>query len=68
MSCILSQNLKLFNQEKLYNLTADEIEEMNEYVKTNDIYMHVENVSTPKGIKIKNTRLTCVSYFFILNI
>lgn len=47
------QNLKLFNQEKLYNLTADEIEEMNEYVKTNDIYMHVENVSTPKGIKIK---------------
>ena len=47
------QNLKLFNQDKLYNLTSEEINEMKDYIKVNDIYMHVENVSTPKGIKIK---------------
>lgn len=47
------QNLKLFTQEKLYNLTSEEIKEMKDYVIANDIYMHVENVSIPKGIKIK---------------
>jgi len=47
------ENLKLFKQEKLYDLTIEEINEMKEYVESNDIYMHVENILTPKGIKIK---------------
>ena len=46
-------SLKFYQKEKLYNLNELEIEEMKKYISDNDIYMHVEDVSTPNGIEIK---------------
>ena len=47
------ENLKLYKEQKLYNLSNFDINEMKEYISTNDIYVHVNDVYTPNGIEIK---------------
>ena len=47
------EDLKFYQQEKLYNISDLELEEMKEYVSKNEIYSHVENVYKPNGIEIK---------------
>ena len=46
-------DLKFYQQEKLYNISDLELEEMKNYVLKNEIYSHVENVYKPNGIEIK---------------
>lgn len=48
-------NLKIFQKEKLYNLSESEIKEMRDYVEENEIYSHVNDVYTPNGIEIEKT-------------
>ena len=47
------EDLKFYQQEKLYNISDLELEEMKDYVSKNEIYSHVENVYKPNGIEIK---------------
>ena len=46
-------NLNFYKQEKLYNYSEYEINEMRDYVTKNDVYQHVDDVYTPNGIEIK---------------
>lgn len=46
-------NLNFYKDERLYLLNSVEIEEMRNYVNTNIIYEHVNEVYTPNGIEIK---------------
>lgn len=45
--------LKFYKEEKLYNLSEEEITEMKSYIEENEIYSHVDTVYTPDGIEIK---------------
>ena len=45
--------LKFYKEEKLYNLSEEEISEMKSYIEENEIYSHVDTVYTPEGIEIK---------------
>ena len=47
------ENLKLYIEKRLYELSFSRISEMRDYVEKNNIYGHVENVYTPNGIDIK---------------
>ena len=47
------ENLNYYKEEKLYNLSDTDINEMRDYIETNDIYEHVNEVFTPNGIEIK---------------
>lgn len=47
------EDLKFYQQEKLYNISELELQEMKNYVSKNEIYSHVENVYKPNGIEIK---------------
>ncbi len=53
LSDIDLDNIKFYLEEKLFNLTDIEIQEMRDYINTNDIYSHTNNVYTPNGIEIK---------------
>ena len=46
-------NLKRYVKNSLYDLTDEEINEMKDYVESNDIYTHVNKVYTPNGIRIE---------------
>lgn len=47
------ENLKVYQDEQLYNITNSEFKEMEKYVNDNEIYTRVEEVYTPNGIEIK---------------
>lgn len=47
------EDLKFYQQEKLYNISELELQEMKNYVSKNEIYSHVEDVYKPNGIEIK---------------
>lgn len=47
------ENLEFYKQEKLYNLTSEEVSEMRLYIHKNDIYKHVGDVYVPSGTEIK---------------
>ena len=47
------ENIRLYKNEKLYNYSLSEINDMRDYIEANKIYEHVENVYTPNGIEIK---------------
>ena len=47
------ENLTFYKNEKLYKIDDKELKEIEDYVKTNDIYEHVDKVYTPNGIEIK---------------
>ena len=46
-------SIKYYLNNKLYNIPDSDIVLMNEYIKQNDIYNHVDEVYTPNGIEIK---------------
>ena len=46
-------NIKRYIKNSLYDLSDEEINEMKDYVESNDIYAHVDEVYTPNGIKIE---------------
>ena len=45
--------LRIYKDNKLYNLSIEDIEEIKKYIKENDIYNHVDEVFSPDGIEIK---------------
>ena len=47
------ENLNFYKEQKLYNLTTEEISDMRLYIHKNDIYKHVNDVYVPEGTKIK---------------
>lgn len=47
------ENLKFYKEEKLYNYSNSDIDEMRDYITQNDIYQYADNVYTPNGIEIK---------------
>ncbi len=47
------EDLKFYQEEKLYNINELELKEMRDYVEKNEIYSHVEEVYTPNGIEIE---------------
>jgi len=47
------EDLKFYQDEKLYKVNEKNLNEMKAYISKNDIYTHVENVYTPNGIEIK---------------
>lgn len=47
------ENLNFYKEEKLYDLTLEEISDMRLYIHKNDIYKHVEDVYVPSGTEIK---------------
>ena len=49
------ENLNLYLKNKLYNLTTEDIRQMEQYIEDNNIYMHTTEVFTPNGIEIKKT-------------
>ena len=53
LSDIDIDNLNFYKDERLYNLTEEEISDMRLYVHKNDIYKHVEDVYVPSGTEIK---------------
>lgn len=53
LSDIDIDNLNFYKQEKLYNVSAEEISDMRLYIHKNDIYKHVEDVFVPSGTEIK---------------
>ena len=53
LSDIDIENLKFYKKENLDLLDKKEVSEMRQYVQTNDIYEHVDEVYTPNGIEIK---------------
>lgn len=48
-------NMETYYDEKLYNYKQSEINNMREYIKTNNIYKHVSSVYNPNGIEIRKT-------------
>lgn len=46
-------NMETYYDKKLYNYKPSEINDIREYVKTNDIYKHVSTVYNPNGIEIR---------------
>lgn len=53
LSDIDLENLEFYKEEKLYDLTSEEISDMRLYIHKNDIYKHVEDVYVPSGTEIK---------------
>ena len=53
LSDIDVDNLNFYKQQKLYNLSTEEISDMRLYIHKNDIYKHVEDVFVPSGTEIK---------------
>ena len=49
------ESLNLYLDKKLYNLGLKDIEEMQQYIDDNDIYLHATEVYTPNGIEIKKS-------------
>lgn len=47
------EDLRFYKEEKLYNISELELDEMKSYVAQNEIYLHVQDVYTPNGIKIE---------------
>lgn len=47
------EDLRFYQEEKLYNINELELQEMKSYVSKNEIYSHVQEVYTPNGIEIK---------------
>ncbi len=47
------ENLKIYKNEKLYNYSSEQVEEMRDYILKNNIYINVEKIYTPNGIEIK---------------
>jgi len=46
-------NLEYYLDKKLYDTRLEEIKEMREYIDSNKIYLSVEDVYTPNGIKME---------------
>ena len=53
LSSMQVENLEYYKDEKLYELSDKEIVNMHNYVETNDIYLHTNEVFVPNGIDIK---------------
>lgn len=53
LSAIEIENLQLYKNDKLYNLTNKDIINMQDYVEKNNIYFHANEVFIPNGIDIK---------------
>ena len=53
LSDIDIDNLNFYKQEKLYNVSPEEISDMRLYIHKNDIYKHVQDVFVPSGTEIK---------------
>lgn len=49
------ENLSFYINEALYNIVSTDIEEMRKYINSNEIYVKINDVHTPNGIKIKKT-------------
>lgn len=47
------ENLNFYKNEKLYEISDKDINEMREYISINNIYEYVNEVYTPNGIEIK---------------
>ena len=48
-------NINNYINKKLYNVTYNEVQQMNEYVDRNNIYTYSNEVYTPNGIKIEKS-------------
>lgn len=46
-------NIKLYRENKLWNLTDNDIKEMIDYYESNKIYLESNKIYTPNGIEIK---------------
>ena len=53
LSTLEVENLQLYKDDKLYNLTDRDLLGMQEYVEKNDIYLHADEIFIPNGIDIK---------------
>lgn len=56
ISNIKIDQLNTYIEQKLFNLTEQEIEEMREYIELNEIYLSAEKIYTPNGIAIKKIK------------
>ncbi len=46
-------NIKTYNDNKLWNLTSSDIDDMNKYYEENKIYLESDKIYTPNGIEMK---------------
>ena len=46
-------NIKYYNDNKLWNLTSSDITDMNKYYEENKIYLESDKIYTPNGIEMK---------------
>jgi len=46
-------NIKIYNDNKLWNLTSSDIDDMNKYYEENKIYLESDKIYTPNGIEMK---------------
>ena len=56
ISNIKIDNLKKYIEEKLNEISEKELNEMKEYIKTNEIYLSADKVYSPNGIIIKKIK------------
>lgn len=56
ISNIKIDNLKKYIEEKLNEISEKELNEMKEYIKTNEIYLSADKVYSPNGIIIKKLK------------
>lgn len=56
ISNIKIDNLKKYIEEKLNEISETELNEMKEYIKTNEIYLSADKVYSPNGIIIKKIK------------
>ncbi len=56
ISNLKKDSLKKYIEDNLIELTEQEIEEMLDYIKTNEIYLSADKVYTPNGIVIKKIK------------
>ena len=47
------ENITKYNDLKLWNLTDEDVKEMNDYYEANKIYLESDKISTPNGIEMK---------------
>lgn len=46
-------NIKYFINNNVSNYTEEEVKDFKQYIEENEVYLHVEDVYTPNGIKVK---------------
>ena len=46
-------NIKTYNDNKLWNLSSSDIDDMNKYYEENKIYLESDKIYTPNGIEMK---------------